>query len=359
MKKKLSNARSNQKSELGKTPKDTTDAIDRQDSWVKIERLVSKLKDVFSKLVQKNEELFDLAGKAENPDSIYPVLELWLDDVTKNNDNFLHATRSYIDTVANRGTVCEGVNPQDQSRRKSRRTTSSMSSQRKHAFLMEKLKREEAEKQEHAAMRLAKPKHEIAMRKKELEKQMEHKAHQELEEIYRQRIAAAKLDEAELIDNRSLLSHYSSELNLLKYRGSERSQRLVQDCVNSLPPGNSMTAASELKFSRPGSETTDPLVQDIAPSNPPENTSNVAGNLNHLEMRSQYTRPGVAISVAQQEALHWEYLQAQLQQSISYQRFQQAHSPSGSGKVNPVNQVSVDVQNVALPPLQPSNQPPR
>ena len=116
----------------------------------------------------KNEELFDLASKAENPDSIYPVLEQWLDDVTKNDDIFLLAARSYIDTVADRDTVCDGVNPQGQSRRSSRRTTSSMSSQRKHNFLMAKLKRE-AEKQEKAAMRLAKQKHEIAMRKKELE----------------------------------------------------------------------------------------------------------------------------------------------------------------------------------------------
>ena len=76
-------------------------------------------------------------------------------------------------------------------------------------------------------------------------------------------------------------------------------------------------------------------------------------------MLSQYTRPGVAISVAQQEALYREYLQSQLQQSLSDRRVEQAHSPSGSGKVNPVNQVPVDVQNVALPPLQPPTQPPR
>ena len=96
-----------------------------------------------------------MASKAENPDSIYPVFEQWLEDVTKNNDKFLLAARSYIDTIADRDTVCEGVNPQGQSRRSSRRTTS-MSSQRKHNFLMAKLKREEAEKQEQATMRLAK-----------------------------------------------------------------------------------------------------------------------------------------------------------------------------------------------------------
>ena len=156
--KKLLNARSNLESELCNIHKDITDAIDRRDRKVKVERLVSKLKDVFSKLVQKNEDLFDLASKAENPESIYPVHEQWLDDVTKNNDKFLLAARSYIDTVADRDTVCEGVNPQGQSRRNSRRTTASMSSQHKHDFLMAKLKREAAEKQEQAAMRLAKQK---------------------------------------------------------------------------------------------------------------------------------------------------------------------------------------------------------
>ena len=309
--------------------------------------------------MEKNEELLDLASKAENPDSIYPVLEQWLEEVTKNNDKFLLAARSYIDSAAHRDTVCEGVNPQGQSKRSSRRTASSMSSQRKHYFLMANLKREEAEKQEQAAMRLAKQKREIAMRKKEREIQMEQMALQELEEDHRQRIAAAKLDEAVLMDNRSFFSHLPSQLNLFKDRGSHRSQRFVQDWVNLFPPGNSLTAASELNFSRPDSATADPPFQDTAPGNAPENTSNVAGNLNHLEKLCQYTRPGVAISVAQQEALYREYLQAQLQQPLSDQRVQHAHSPLGNGKMNQVNQVPVDVQNVALPPPQATMQPPR
>ena len=50
--KKVFNARSNLESELRFIHKEITDAIDRKDRRVKIERLVSKLKDVFSKLVQ-------------------------------------------------------------------------------------------------------------------------------------------------------------------------------------------------------------------------------------------------------------------------------------------------------------------
>ena len=57
-------------------------------------------------------------------------------------------------------------------------------------------------------MRLAKQKHEIAMRKKELEIQMEQMALQELEDDHRQRVAAAKLVETELMDNHSLFRHH-------------------------------------------------------------------------------------------------------------------------------------------------------
>ena len=122
--------------------------------------------------MQKNEELFDLASETENPNSIYSLLEQWLDDVTKKPDEFLLAVRSYVDSVADQDTACEGANPQGQSKRGSRRTTLSMSSQSKRDFLMAKLKREEAEKHEKAVMRLAKQKHEIAMRKKEHEIQL-------------------------------------------------------------------------------------------------------------------------------------------------------------------------------------------
>ena len=139
--KKLFNARSNQESELRKIHRNITDAIDRQYRRVKVKRLVSKLKDVFSKPVQ-NAEMFDLAIKVENPVSIYPVLEQWLDDVTENNDKLLLATRSYIDSVADRDTVFEAVNPEGQSKINSHRTASSMSSQCKHYFRMAKLKRD-------------------------------------------------------------------------------------------------------------------------------------------------------------------------------------------------------------------------
>ena len=269
-----------------------------------------------------------MVNKTENPYSIYAVLEQWLDDVTKNNDKFLLAARSYTDSVAGLDTVREGVNPQGQSERSSRQTTSSLYSQRKHEFFVEKLKREEAEKQEQAAMRLVKQKKRNCHEKKEPEIQMGQMALQELEKDNRQRVAADKLDEAELIDNRSLFSHHSSELNMLRDRGSDRSEKLDHDWVNLFAPGNLWTAENELNFSFvlfqqpltllfkqplfcPASATADPTIQYTAPGNPPENPSNVAGILNHLEMLSQYTRLGIALSIAEElrflSILLWHY----------------------------------------------------
>ena len=72
------------------------------------------------------------------------------------------------------------------------------------------------------------------------------------------------------MDNCSLFSHHSSEQNFFKDRGSERSQKLVQDWVNSFPPGNLLKAASYLNFSRPGSATADHPVQETAGYNPLE-----------------------------------------------------------------------------------------
>ena len=73
--KKLFIARSNLECGLRNIHRNITNAIDRQEMRFKVERFASKLKAVFSKLVQMNEELFDLASKAENPDSVYPVHE--------------------------------------------------------------------------------------------------------------------------------------------------------------------------------------------------------------------------------------------------------------------------------------------
>ena len=48
---------------------------DKQNRTVKIERLIVKRKDAFTRVVGKNEELFDLAQKTEDPDAACKSLE--------------------------------------------------------------------------------------------------------------------------------------------------------------------------------------------------------------------------------------------------------------------------------------------
>ena len=86
-----------------------------------------------------------------------------------------------------------------------------MSSEPTHDFLMANLKREEAEKQDQAAMRLAKQEQKTFMRKRSW-KTKEQMALQELEEDHRKHVAAAKKEEANLMDNRTLFNYSSSEL---------------------------------------------------------------------------------------------------------------------------------------------------
>ena len=62
-----------------------------QDRKVKIERLIVKFKDVFTRVVDNNEELFDLAPMSEYPDAACRNLEKWLETVTRKTDEFIAA----------------------------------------------------------------------------------------------------------------------------------------------------------------------------------------------------------------------------------------------------------------------------
>ena len=71
----------------------------KQDRKVKIERLIVKIKDVVTRVVDKNEVLFDLVQKTEDPDAACKKLEKWLETVTKKTDEFIAAARGYINSV--------------------------------------------------------------------------------------------------------------------------------------------------------------------------------------------------------------------------------------------------------------------
>ena len=70
-------------------------ALDKQDRKVKIERLIVKCEDAFTRVVDSNDELFDLAQKTEDPDAACTNPEKWLETVTMKTDEFIAAARGY------------------------------------------------------------------------------------------------------------------------------------------------------------------------------------------------------------------------------------------------------------------------
>ena len=81
---------------------------------VKIERLIVMCKDTFTRVVDKNEELFDRAQKTENQDAVGENLEKWLETVTKKTDEFIAAARGYINSVQDKETSEQYTSIQDQ-----------------------------------------------------------------------------------------------------------------------------------------------------------------------------------------------------------------------------------------------------
>ena len=96
---KLYSARAKLEAEINNIYGEVNNAVDKQDRKVKIERLIVKCKDAFTRVVDKNEELFDLAQKTEDPDAACKNLEKWLEAVTKKTDEFIATARGYINTV--------------------------------------------------------------------------------------------------------------------------------------------------------------------------------------------------------------------------------------------------------------------
>ena len=66
---KLYSARAKLEAELNNIYSEINNAIDKRDRKVKIQRLLVKCKDAFTRVVHKNEELFYLAQKTEDPDA--------------------------------------------------------------------------------------------------------------------------------------------------------------------------------------------------------------------------------------------------------------------------------------------------
>ena len=102
---KFYSARAELEVELNNIYGEINNAVDKQDRKVKNESLIVKCKNAFNRVIDKNEELFDLAQKTEDPDAACKNLEKWLETVTKKTDELIAAARRYINSVHDKETA--------------------------------------------------------------------------------------------------------------------------------------------------------------------------------------------------------------------------------------------------------------
>ena len=120
-----------------------------------------------TKLFAKHEQLFELAGKTEDPSLVKEDLETWLNERTTRNDEILKKARVYIDQCP----LFDGASQSSTTVTKSkqlRKTSASRtsrqsrtSSQRQRDLLIAKQRKEKIERQNEAALRIAKQQQEL------------------------------------------------------------------------------------------------------------------------------------------------------------------------------------------------------
>ena len=101
----LYGARANLEAEINNIYGESNNAVDKQDRKFKIERLILKCRDSFTRLVDKNEGFFDLAQKTEDQGASGKNLGKWLETVTKKTDEPIAAARGYINSVQDKETA--------------------------------------------------------------------------------------------------------------------------------------------------------------------------------------------------------------------------------------------------------------
>ena len=183
--KKLNAARSKREVELHAIHEDILNCINSQSRRVKVERLVTKCNEAFMTVVDKNEDMIAFSGTMEDPSALVPSLEFYFEAMTTKNDQILTSARNYINSADDKVSEFQEPRASIRSRLPSLMASTKTSSQRKHNYVIAKMKREEIKKENEAAIRLAKQK-----------KQMEL---DELEENNRKRLADATLLEFELL----------------------------------------------------------------------------------------------------------------------------------------------------------------
>ena len=230
--------------------------MQNKDRRVRVERLVTSCDEAMTKLFAKHEQLFELAGKTEDPSLVKQGLETWLNEVTTRNDEILKKARDYIDQCPlvdgasqSSTTVTKSKQPSKTSASRTSRQ-SRTSSQRQRDLLIAKQRKEEIERQNEAALRIAKQQQELELECLQEEQELlrlrtdrlkkEHALRvEQLVEENRKKLAEATLTELELTEDLSdsqseFLDTVSQLATLTKADDALR----VSEWVNNSPVGS-------------------------------------------------------------------------------------------------------------------------
>ena len=342
--KKLYAARSKREADLHAIHEDILHCINIQSRRVKVERLVTKCNDAFMTVVDKNEDLIAFAGKTEDPSALVPSLESYLEAMTTKNDKILTSARNYINSADDKVSEFQEPRASIHSRLPSIMTSSKTSSQRKHDYVIAKMKREEIEKQNEAAIRLAKQK-----------KQMEL---DELEENNRKRLAEATLQEFELLD---AVSKGSQSETTASARSSMRSEKAVQDWINT---SLALSFHNEEKTSEPqvmidppecpshnNGKTVEDQNTEISRHSIPKNCRGnyILSNETLQQLHPYYTPPENFLAAANTQALYQAHLRAQMDQTGQQGMALPSTTNKGTADSQPP---SVHAPGASSPPIQ-------
>ena len=149
-----------------------------KDRRIQVERLVTSCDEAMTKLFAKHEQLFEMAGKTENLSLVKQDLETWLNEVTTRNDEILKKAREYIDQCP----LVDGVSQFSTTVTKSKQPSktsalmtsriSRTSSQCQGDLLIAEQRKEEIERQNEAALRIAKQQQELELERLQEEQKL-------------------------------------------------------------------------------------------------------------------------------------------------------------------------------------------
>ena len=342
--KKLYAARSKREAELHAIHEDILHCINSQSRRVKIERLVTKCNEAFMAVVDKNEVLIAFAGKMEDPSALVPSLESYLEAMTTENDKIFASARNYINSADDKMSEFQEPRASIRSRLPSLITLSKTPSQHKHDYLIAKMKRKEIEKQNEAAVRLAKQK-----------KQMEL---DELEKNDRKRLAGATLKEFELLD---AVSKGSQSETTGSAKSSMRSEKAVQDWINT---SLALSFHNDVKTSEPevmidppecpshnnGKTVEDQNTENSRHSIPKNCRGNyILSNETLQQLDPYYTPPESFFAAANTQALYQANLRAQMDQTCQQGMALPSITNQGTADSQPP---SVHAPGASSPPIQ-------